>query len=153
MIELIMTIVIIGVIASVATPKFFRTQDFETRFAKDDFSIALNYARELAVVSGCPVRVQLTSIDYQLFTNQACSGNPAAFSVPVKLPSGDGNFQARWPTGFSILSPAPPFTLDFSSQSTVKLNTTDILFSQTVQIKQGSVDTQLIVHGLSGMIE
>lgn len=66
-VELIVTIVILGIIAAVAGPKFFSTNKFTEMGFADVAASATRYAHKLALASGCATRVQLTTTQISLF--------------------------------------------------------------------------------------
>lgn len=76
-IELIVTIVILGIIAAVAGPKFFSTNKFTEMGFTDVAANATRYAHKLALASGCATRVQLTTSEIALFQRETdcTSGN------------------------------------------------------------------------------
>lgn len=67
MVELIVTIIILGIIATVAGSKFFSTNQFVEMGFADVAANATRYAHKLALASGCETRVQLTNTEVSLF--------------------------------------------------------------------------------------
>ncbi len=67
MVELIVTIIILGIIATVAGSKFFSTNQFVEMGFADTAANATRYAHKLALSSGCETRVQLTVSNVSLF--------------------------------------------------------------------------------------
>ena len=74
LIELVMVIVIAGILATVAGPRFFTPSVFTQRAYADDVAAALRLAQKTAVRSDCPTRVALTSGSY-VVPQQAAAGN------------------------------------------------------------------------------
>ena len=55
--ELVVVIVILGIVAAFAAPRFFDDRTFLQRGYYEELAAALKYSQKLAVASGCPVRV------------------------------------------------------------------------------------------------
>lgn len=86
--ELIMLLVIIGILAVVASP-FFESRAFEERGFYDEVTSATRYARLLAYSSGCEVQMSVSSNAYVL-NQRATNCTTGAFTKDVKHPaSGD----------------------------------------------------------------
>lgn len=66
LIELVIVILLLGILAAVAVPKFFNLSDYRERAAYDVVAGAVRYAQKLAVASGCPVQVNITANSYAL---------------------------------------------------------------------------------------
>ena len=64
-IELVTVIVILGILAAVAGPKFFNERPFAERGYADELGAALSAAQKVAVASGCWVSVTVTPSGYQ----------------------------------------------------------------------------------------
>ncbi|MCR4298283.1 MAG: prepilin-type N-terminal cleavage/methylation domain-containing protein [Gallionella sp.] len=60
LVELIMTMVIIGIISAVAIPRFFDNSVFQNRGAADQVKAALRYGQKVAVAQHRPVSVNIT---------------------------------------------------------------------------------------------
>src|SRR5204863_7181454 len=77
MIELVVVIVILGILAAFAAPRFFANRTFAERGYYEELASALKYAQKLAVASGCPVRMQVTAGGYaappQAVVNGSCA--------------------------------------------------------------------------------
>lgn len=92
-IELVLVIVIVAVLGAIAGPRFFDNATFDERAFHDELVASLRYAQKVAVASGCPVQVDITSTSYSL-TQQAllaghCDSADSSFPVPVLLPTGE----------------------------------------------------------------
>lgn len=105
LVELITCIVIIGVLAAVAGPRFLDYQPYQQRGYVDEVESAIRYAQRVAVASGCPVAFSVDASGYtalqQPRTGSLCSGG---WSVPVTRTDGTP-LAGTPPTGVS-LSPA-----------------------------------------------
>jgi len=72
LVELIMTIIIIGVLAVAVAPRFFSLDTYQERFYTEDLLAALRYARRSAEASNCPVRVRLLTNGFDLTQDVNC---------------------------------------------------------------------------------
>jgi len=61
LVELLACVVILGVLAAIAGPRFVDTQPFQERGYLNEVGAAMRYAQRVAVASGCDVRFTLTS--------------------------------------------------------------------------------------------
>ncbi len=109
LIELVVTLIIVGLLAAVAVPRFFDLQPFATRGFSDEVVAALRYAHKYAIATGCSVQVTIVPNQYQLLRPAAvanCNGGP--FGPLVLNPAG-GNFTGTAPTGVVLGGPAIVF--------------------------------------------
>jgi prepilin-type N-terminal cleavage/methylation domain-containing protein len=114
LIELVTCIVIIGVLAVVAAPRFFTLQPYGARGYAGEIAAALRAARQVAVASACEVQITLDpATGYQAF-QRAAAGNTCsaagAWNVPVRLQ--DGTVLAGTPPEGIALAPAATITFD-----------------------------------------
>jgi MSHA pilin protein MshC len=99
-VELVVTIIILGVIASVAGPKFFGTSSYEAMGFSQTLSTSLGYAQKLAMNTGCNTRVVVASGSMMLYQgNSACAD--ATLIRPVVRVTG-GDFSESIPGGLSV---------------------------------------------------
>ena len=66
LVELVVTLVIIGALAAVSAPLFFSKDAFEQSGFFNETLAAVRYAQKLAVASGCTVRVNISANGYSL---------------------------------------------------------------------------------------
>ena len=66
LVELVVVLVLLGILAVVALPKFFNLDGYQTRVAYDEVAGAIRYAQKLAVASGCEVQVNILGGSYAL---------------------------------------------------------------------------------------
>ena len=143
--ELVTVIVILGIMAALAVPRFFDLGAFEERGFYEEVASALRYGQKIAVGSGCPVRVSITAGGYDL-AQQVASGNrcdPAdsTWSVPVMLP--DGQAAAGSPPAGITLGPVTTYQFDGLGRTNLGGNLTVNVgsLSMTVQAESGYILT------------
>ena len=143
LVELVTVIVILGILAAFAVPRFFDAQVFEERGFYEEVAAALRYGQKIAVGSGCPVRVTITASSYDL-KQQTDSGNrcdPAdsTWAVAVMMPDGQAAAGST-PAGIT-LGPVTTFQLDGLGQTDLGSNLTVTVgaLSLTVQAESGYV--------------
>jgi MSHA pilin protein MshC len=148
MVELVMVIVIIGVIAAIAGPRFFSKGSFDSRGAYDEAVNGVRYAQQMAIASGCETRVSFTSnsLAVQRRSGADCSGGFQTINHPsqCRLPNNSGapaTFDCSLDT-INISSPATPFNIDFDALGATAADV-------TVQVGGRS----FTVHGSTGFLE
>lgn len=119
MVELVVIIAIIGILAVYVSARFVNNTTFQGKRFFDQVESAVRYARQVAIASGCPVQVTLTSGDYTLL-QQTASGNTcntaAGFTVSVINPGSGQAFTDTAPSGVTI---SPAATLVFGTTGAV----------------------------------
>jgi len=145
LVELITVVVIVGILAAIAVPRFFDAQVFEERGFYEEVASTLRYGQKIAVGSGCPVRVNITASSYDL-KQQAASGNrcdPADSSWAVSVLMPDGLAAAGSAPAGITLGPVTTFELDGLGQTDLgsDLTVTVGALSMTVQAESGYVVT------------
>ena len=114
LVELITSIVIIGILAAVVGPRMFDNTSVSTRGYIDEVASALRYANSIAVSSGCATAVTLTTTDYKVSQHPAAGNTCAlggAWSTPVQRIDGLGTVTGNSPSGIT-LSPATQIVFD-----------------------------------------
>lgn len=109
LVELVTSLVILGLLAAYAAPRLFDNQPFQARGYADELAQALRHARKVAITTECPVRVTITAAGYSLAqqANSDCSG---AWTSAVR--SADGSvISGTAPTGVA-LAPAAVIAFD-----------------------------------------
>jgi MSHA pilin protein MshC len=106
LVELVVILVLVGILAVVAVPRFFDATAFHSRGFFDELANAARYGQKLAVASGCDVELRVTPAGYALHqrVDSCISG---AFTRDVPEPSGSGPFADAPPSGV-ILSASDP---------------------------------------------
>lgn len=124
-VELVLVIVLTGILAAVAIPRFAGTSAFLERGYFDELLQATRYAHKLAVATHCQVRITITNSQYAIeHPNSAaeCSGAVTTWDPAVR-PDGKGSFQADVPDNVAV---APANTvITFSADGTATANPGD----------------------------
>ncbi|MBI3898105.1 MAG: type II secretion system protein [Gammaproteobacteria bacterium] len=114
LVELVVTLVIIGAVAAVGMPRFFSTDGFEDHGFFEEVLSTVRYAQKLAVASGCTVRVVISGNSISL--NHAASAatcTTAPFATPVSDPTNSTSAFVRSRSGVSI-TPQDASVADFT---------------------------------------
>jgi MSHA pilin protein MshC len=135
LVELITTIVIIGILAAVIGPRMFNNNSFSERGYVDEVAAALRYANSVAVSSGCDTSVNLRATGYDVM-QRAAAGNTCVAAggwvTPVARTDGNGTVTGNAPASVT-LSPATRIT--FNAQGAVTGGTPPTLTVGTHSIK------------------
>jgi MSHA pilin protein MshC len=85
LIELVTTLVLIGVLAAVAAPRFADNRAFDQRGYADELAAGLRYAQRLAIASNCDVSFGIAANQYSAFQRnvQATCKTAGAWTRPV----------------------------------------------------------------------
>ena len=87
LVELVLTIIILGIVSAVALPKFFSQSTFDERYFHDDLLSATRYAQRLAVASGCMVRLSVSTSGFSLVQDSNCNLSFPSYGLTVTRPS------------------------------------------------------------------
>jgi len=87
LVELVMTLVILGVISAVSLPKFFSASTFDERYFHDDLLSAARYSQRLAIGSGCAVRLSVSGTGFSLDQDANCDTTAPSYTISVIRPS------------------------------------------------------------------
>jgi MSHA pilin protein MshC len=101
--ELVATLVIMGILAAVAVPRFSDSSSFRERGYNDEIAFALRHAQRVAIASQCPVRITINAGNYSA-TQQANCSSAAAWTVNVRRADGT-TLSGTAPVGV-VLAPA-----------------------------------------------
>ncbi|MBU0499605.1 MAG: prepilin-type N-terminal cleavage/methylation domain-containing protein [Gammaproteobacteria bacterium] len=99
LVELVTTLLLLGILSFVAMPRFFDRASYAERGFQEDLLSSVRYAQKLARFSGCETRVETSAAGYALTQRAACtSGN---FDVAVQRISG-GAITDNVPNGLAL---------------------------------------------------
>ncbi|MEW6352728.1 MAG: type II secretion system protein [Pseudomonadota bacterium] len=116
-VELVVTLIILGLLATIAGPRFFDKLTFDERGFYDEVLSAVRYAQKYAISSGCEVQFDITSNTYTL--NQRFTDcTTGAFTRPVYNPGTHTAFTGTAPSGVT-LGMSPVTTIVFNAQGFV----------------------------------
>jgi MSHA pilin protein MshC len=118
-VELVVVIVLLGILATFAVPRFFSKQPFSARGYSDELASAFRYAQKVAVASGCDVSISIDTSGYSA-AQRALSGSTCATSgawpVPVRR-SDNSDLSGNAPNSVTVDTPV---TIIFSSSGAVR---------------------------------
>ena len=145
MVELITTIVIVGILAMVSGPVFFNVQVFQARGFFDETVSAVRYAQKYAVASGCTVRVNIAANGFSLWTaaNPACNNLAACAAVNFGLALQDPvdgalTFTRVTPSADLALAPAGDICFRPDGTTTLAADTVVTVGASQFRISAGS---------------
>lgn len=119
LVEIVLTLVILGMLATVAGPRFFDLSVFNERGFHDEVLSAVRFAQKYAVTSGRDVQFSVSGGGYAL--NQSGTGihctTPGTFTCRVFNPGTHTAFTGTAPSGVTLgMSPS---TIIFDARGTV----------------------------------
>ena len=110
LVEMVLTLVILGVLAAVSLPKFFNRSTFDERYYHDDLISAARYAQRLATGSGCAVRLSVSGTGFSMVQDSNCDLSSPTYDLTVNRPSDSEAFSnTDVPDGLTITSSEPVF--------------------------------------------
>ena len=143
LVELVVVIVILGIVAAFAVPRFFDDRTFLQRGYYEELVAGLKYAQKLAVASGCPVRVAIDAGGYTARQQAAQGGtcNAADATWPTAVALADGQVLAgSAPFGVTV---SPAVTLTFDALGTPSLGADQSInvgpFALTIRADSGFI--------------
>lgn len=99
-VELVVVMVLLGILAANAMPRFFTASRFAEMGFADATTGALRYARRLASASGCDTRVVVDASGYRLL-QRATACDIGALTRPVPRPGGS-SWSESAPSGVAV---------------------------------------------------
>lgn len=143
LVELVLTILLIGILSAVAFPRFFDQKTYQERGFYDEVVSTVRYAQKLAVASGCEVRVQFSSpTKLALYQHQDVSecGTSNNLTKSVPIPDSTSDLFLSAPQGVTLSGSSFIFDSLGRASSNVTVNVGGRRF--TVIAESGYVDTQ-----------
>ncbi|MBN1958783.1 MAG: prepilin-type N-terminal cleavage/methylation domain-containing protein [Desulfuromonadales bacterium] len=134
LIELVVIILVLGILAAVAAPKFFNLSGYQERAAYDEVAGAVRYAQKLAVASGCEVQVELSGNSYAL-QQHATDCTTGSFVTISGHPITANNF-----SGVTVSASPSSFVFDAMGRTSNPVAVTVGGYSFNVIAETGSVD-------------
>jgi len=136
LVELVMTMVIIGLLAAVAAPRFFDNNVFQSRGFADQVQATLRYAQKIAIAQH--------GFACLAFTNNSITltiGATAACGTPLVSPTGQPNYVITAPAGITFA--AVPANFNFNALGTPSaaqtINITGAINGITIEAETGYV--------------
>ena len=139
LVELVSILVLAGILAAVAGPRFFSAPTFASRGYADAASGFLRYARKLAVARHGAITVQAGSDGLSLCSS---AGHPCPDAVPWPGPLGDTPYRLDPPQGVTLAASAASITFDSQGRPDAGLTLTivgDTTRTLTVEAETGYV--------------
>jgi len=131
-----MTIVILGIIAAVAVPRFINNNVFQSRGFADQVQASLRYAQKVAIAQHRFACVSFTSNSISL-----SAGTTAACGTPMDSLSGGGNYVINSPAGITFAAVPTNFSFNAlgSPSVTQTINITGVTNGITIEAETGYV--------------
>lgn len=110
LIELVMTMIVVGILAVVILPKFFDNSVFESRGFHDETLAVLRYAQKAAVAQRHTVCVTFTTTPVSVVLTMASLSPPSTVcDMNLTGPTGGAPYQITAPSGVSYAATPASF--------------------------------------------
>ena len=120
LIELIVVMILIGILAATAIPRFFDRQTFESRGFSDETLAALRYAQKAAIVQRRTVCVGFVTTGATTVTlTIATVAGSTTCNLPLAGPTGTGAFQITAPVGVTFSGTLSNFQFNALGQASI----------------------------------
>lgn len=138
LVELIMTMVIVGILAVYAAPRFLGSSVFQSRGFSDQIQASLRYAQKVAIAQHRFVCVNIASniLTLSLGATNTCGTN-------LQSLSGGANYTIEAPNGITITNINPSFTFDAIGRPSA---------AQSIAVTGGGMTTTIIVEAETGYV-
>ena len=151
LVELVLTIVLLGIISFVALPKFFNQATFDERFFYDDLVAATRYASKLAIGSGCAVRLSISASGYALAQDSNCNFASPNYNLNVIRPDDDAVY-TNLDVPDSLTVSSSEATIIFWPNHQVVDGSGAAITTATIQLT-GEQTRQITIYGGSGYVQ
>lgn len=147
--ELILVMIITGILAATAAPKFIDSQIFESRGFYEEVLASLRYAQKMAVGTGCQIQVSVTTLGtgtYSLQRETNAGGcDSGIFGVALINPRTNTVYPTTAPNGAAITNVVGfPITFDRLGRA--------ITFGATVTATLDVGDRTITVWAETGLV-
>ncbi len=150
--ELVLVMVIIGVLAVSAGPRFFSTEVYNERFYAQDVLAALRFARRTAESTNCQVRFRSLTNGFDLTQDASCfSGGASNYTVVVYRPSESGGAYINSEKPISMNQSATVNTFFFEVDGGVR-NGSNNSVDVTINLTGSEVIRTIQVDGGTGYV-
>ena len=116
LVELVVTLALLGILAAVAGPRFFARGSFDARLTRDELAGSLRYAQKLALATGCPVQWQISGGTWRLRQRASCTTGPFDRSV-IDPADGKAAYLNQARGSASVSASVAPLTFDALGRS------------------------------------
>jgi MSHA pilin protein MshC len=144
MVELVVTITLIGILAATAAPRFFKRETFDARGFSDQIASMVRYAQKMAVAQQRAVFVRLNGSDVALCYDSGCSKHvihPAG-TGPVSCGGSNTWFCVQKPTSLTYTSTQPLFYFNALGQP---VDSNNVVLGTSISIEIGGDTTMRTV--------
>ena len=137
LVELVVVIVIVGIVALIAAPRFFAKSGFDAARFQDAAISAVRYGQKIAQAQRAAVYVNTTATSVSLCYDLACA-------IPIKSPADGAAFVVNAPSGIG-LSGASSFSFTSLGQPASSAASPAVLSSTTTFNVTGDVIARKII--------
>lgn len=110
LVELVTVMVILGVLAAIASPRFFDTSSFKATGFAAEVRAGLRHAQTAAMASGCDMRASLASGRFRVqYWTGTCKAGAGTLTLAPRIDG--GNFDSPAPSGLGV----PAFAIYFDT--------------------------------------
>lgn len=117
LVEAVVIISVIGIMATIAAPRFLSLSELDWARAHRQTLSDLRFAQSRAAASGCPIQVDFAATSYRLRGRTNCRTGPFTREITDPV-SNQTPFLVALPGGISITSSVDPLIFDSLGRST-----------------------------------